>query len=496
MTARTIGDVTSNLPSDAATLAASARSCPLFRDAVEFAADGVPSMGRPWAFAAGAGLMGSARDALGDGEVLERWLAGVSAVLAGETADDEDDGALLLVLSVLGAVKARETGRLRGAFWEVVRVRLQDLCDHAGSRFPFRTRRQYTEQQWGNELPGVVRLLTECGMAAPGPGAADEGPAWTDLGRWAYTALPGAIPWPASPALSPAELVGYVMGFSEDRIREHVVSGWFDGRDPVPAARELLTAAGTMTAPRRMFAMWIAHGIGEDALSAWRSAAGDPDAGPYARMVLRQAGELASPADADLGWLAVEKAAVMLEQDNPDEALTVLWEAALPADSLAAMLEAVPATGHPDADTVAKQVTGYMESGAPRSVEHALELRVALGDGGTWLSVQVPAIFTLADLHDVIQELFGWDGSQPHVFRVGKNSYSGGPRHAEGTGYDDEVRLRGALGRAKRITYTYGAPPELEITQVRKLPQDPLRSYPRCTGGSGGCDIAEVNRRL
>lgn len=475
--ANSITGVTSNPPSGAAALAASARSCPIFRDAVAFAADGVPAMGRPWAFAAGAGLIG-AEDAakLGDGEVLERWLAGVSAVLAGETAEGEDDGALLLALSVLGAVKARENGRLRGAFWEVVRVRLQDMCDHAGNRFPFRTRRQYAEQRWGNELPGLVGLLTECGLVTGGP----EAPEWTDLGRWAYVALPGAVPWPASPGLSPAELVAYVMGFSEDRVRQHVVSGWFDGRDPVAATRELLAAAETMTAARRMFAMWIAHDVGDAALPAWRSAAQAGNAGPYARMVLRQSGEPVpsgfSP-DADLAWLAVEKAEVMLEHDNPDEALTVLWEAAVGGDDLEATLAAVPAAGHPDADTVAKQVTGFLESGAPRSVEQALRLTVSLDDEAVH-SVEVPAIFTLADLHDVIGERFGWDGTRPHVFGVGKNSYSGGAQHARGTGYDDEIRLAAALARAKRITCTCDASRELGITLERKLTQVPERSYP------------------
>jgi len=468
--ATTIGHVTSSdLPGDAASLAASARSCPIMRDAVEFAADGVPAMGRPWAFAAGAGLIGAREDAFGDEEILERWLAGVSAVLAGETAEGEDDGALLLTLAVLGAVKARENGRLRGAFWEVVRVRLQDLCDHAGTRFPFRTRRQYTEQRWGHELPGLVRLLAECGIGAPGPGGAEDGPGWTDLGRWAYGALPGAVPWPASPELSPAELVGYVTGFSEDRVREHVVSGWLDGHAPVPAARELLAAAGAMSAARRMFAVWIAHGIGDDALPAWREAADAVGTGPYARMMLRQAGELASPAEEDLRWLAVEKAAVVLEQDNPDEALTVLWEAGLPGDDPGAMLESVPATGHPDAAAVAKQVAGFLASGAPRSVEQALELVVTLDDE-TRHGVEVPAIFTLADLHDVLGERFGWDGSGPHVFRVGKNAYSAG---------DDEIRLAAALARAQRITCISDGSGEVEISLEKKAAQDPGRSYPR-----------------
>lgn len=357
------------LPVAAAALAASVRSCPVFRDAAAFAAaGGVPAMGRPWAFAAGAGLLGAGAGVTDDTETVERWLAGVSTVLASETEDGEDDGALLLALAVLGAVKAREDGRLRGPFWEVVRVRLQDLCDRAGTRFPFRTRRRYAGQRWGRELPGLVRLLSECGLLAPDGTDPDGVPDWTDLGRWAYRALPGAVPWP------------------------------------------------------------------------------------------------------DPRWLAVERAAMTLEQDNPDEALSILWEA-LDEDDLDATVAAVEATGHPDAETVVQRVAAFMESGAPRSVEQALDLAVLASEapgGRSPLRVQVPAIFTLADLHDVLADRFGGDDGQPYRFTVGEEHC--GPGEAE-------RRLGAALAPTRWISYARGQE-EFEIKLERRVRQDPGREYP------------------
>jgi hypothetical protein len=259
----------------------------------------------------------------------------------------------------------------------------------------------------------------------------------------------------------------------------------------VAAAAELLTAVGTMAPGGRAVAVWIAQSIGPAALPAWRSAAGDPVAGPYARMMLRQEGELPGDgdddADADLRWLAVEKAMVVLGHDDRDEALTALWET-LPGDDLQAVLAGVPATGHPDADAVAKLAGEFVASGEPRSVDQALQLRVTLAGSRppAWHSVQVPAIFTLADLHEVIGDLFGWDDGddgEAHVFGVRGSAYSGGSRHLPGTGYDDEIRVAAALARAKKIVYGYSGR-TCEITLEKRLPQDPERAYPWRAGSA------------
>jgi hypothetical protein len=37
-----------------------------------------------------------------------------------------------------------------------------------------------------------------------------------------------------------------------------------------------------------------------------------------------------------------------------------------------------------------------------------------------WRRLLLPTIVTLADLHQVILVLFGWDGDHPHVFQAGQ----------------------------------------------------------------------------
>jgi hypothetical protein len=354
-------------------------------------------------------------NAAGDDEVLERWLAEVREVLAAQTAKDEGDGAVLLALAVLDALRLWEDGPLQVGFWGAVRLTLQDLCDRTGSRFPFRTRRQYTDQPWANELPGFLDLLARFGMVTGGtdpagadPGSADTMPELTDLGRWALAASAG-------------------------------------------------------------------------------------------------------PAGADLQWMAVERAAQLLDAGEQDEALTQLWEG-LPGGDLAEVLALIPGTGHPDADLVAKQVTAFIESGAPRSADRALQMKMTLRGPGpveqpeTWRTVLVPGIFTLGDLHEAIRAVFGWDGRSPHVFQAGQESYSG-QVHVAATGDESQIRLGTILAGTPTFAYRYGLEPlwELEITLERSLPQEPGRFYPYCAAFAGGSpsagdpvpfDLAAANRRL
>jgi hypothetical protein len=354
-------------------------------------------------------------NAVGDDEVLDRWLAEVREVLAAQTAKDEGDGAVLLALAVLDVLRLWEDGPLEAGFWGAVRLTLQDLCDRTGSRFPFRTRRQYTDQPWGNELPGFLDLLARFGMVTggtgpdgAGSGSADAIPELTELGRWALTASAGQ-------------------------------------------------------------------------------------------------------ADADLQWLAVEQAAQLLEAGKQDEALTELWEG-LPGGDLAEVLALIPGTGHPDADLVLKQVTVFIESGAPRSADRALQLKMTLKGPGpleqpeTWRTVLVPGIFTLGDLHEAIRAVFGWDGRAPHVFLTGQESY-GGLDHVPATSDETRARLGTVLVGTPVLAYRYGPEPlwELEIALEESLPQEPGRFYPYCAAFGGGnpaagdpvpFDLAAANRRL
>jgi hypothetical protein len=212
----------------------------------------------------------------------------------------------------------------------------------------------------------------------------------------------------------------------------------------------------------------------------------------------------------------VESAAVALADKGPDEALSRVWES-MPGAGLDARLAAIRGTGHPDAGVVARAVAEFAASGAPRSIDQVAELKVSLPGfrPPIWRRVQLPVTATLADLHQVIQVLFGWDGDHLHLFAVGKVQYSDPFMDLEGTRDEEEVRVRDALTPGvRKITYTYdlGDCWEHEITLEKTVERDPGQDYPVCVGFKGDSPVeywsedepeesqpfslAEVNRSL
>ena len=114
-----------------------------------------------------------------------------------------------------------------------------------------------------------------------------------------------------------------------------------------------------------------------------------------------------------------------LQDQGPDEALNRVWES-MPGADLDVRLAAVRGTGHPEAAALAGAVAEFAASGAVLSIEQVAELKVSLARARPpiWRRVRLPAAATLADLHQVIQVLFGWDGDHLHLFRVGKKQYA------------------------------------------------------------------------
>jgi hypothetical protein len=496
---------------------------------IRTAAD-IRELNRPWAFGVRAGLIRVAGGkaaaepgldiaAIGDRELLDRWLAGVRGVCAAETPKDADDGVLLLVITALAVLGGEDIvpGLPPGLpFWRVVAMSSHFMAErYARSAWNVdAARTQYHGARWGHELPGLVTLLAASGMVTGD--AAD--PRITELGRWARRRLPEGLPAAADPVLPATEMIAEAARFSDEETWHHVASDWLSGRKPAEAAREILTAAAAMKPPARAVAIQIAESIGDAALPVWREMASAPCIGPHARMVLWEWDQLADVPDADLYWLAVERAAIAVDEGDPDEALTILRES-LPGEGGDACLASVDAIGHPEADTVAKAVADFIASGAPRRIDTVVQLKVALAGyrPAIWRSVQLPAVATLEKLHYVIQALFGWDGDHLYEFTVGKQRYSGAFGHLEETGYDHEIRIADALSGVRKIDYVYdlGACWEHEITLEKKLPLDPERVYPVCVAFAGDSpvvypgedygdgpeepepfDIGEVNRRL
>jgi Plasmid pRiA4b ORF-3-like protein len=176
-------------------------------------------------------------------------------------------------------------------------------------------------------------------------------------------------------------------------------------------------------------------------------------------------------------------AAAALEDNGPDEALSRLWDA-IPGEDLDARLAEVRATGHPEAGPLARAVAEFIASGAPRSIDEVVQLKVALARvrPPIWRRVMMPATAALGDLHEVIQVLFGWDGDHLHLFQKGKKRYGDPFVNLEGTGDEDTVRVRDAMAPGGMIAYTYdlGACWEHEITLEATVPRDQSHDYPLC----------------
>jgi hypothetical protein len=161
-------------------------------------------------------------------------------------------------------------------------------------------------------------------------------------------------------------------------------------------------------------------------------------------------------------------------------------------------------------------MAAFAASGAPLSIAQVAELKVSLTGSQPliWRRVRLPVTATLADLHDAIQVLFGWDGGHLHVFRAGKKQYSDPFINLEGIADEGAVRVRDVLTPGGNISYMYDLGPcwEHEIALEQMLARDPGQDYPVCVAYKGDSpveywseddpdepepfDLAEVNRNL
>jgi hypothetical protein len=483
----------------------------------------IRALHRPWCVAVATGLLqvgggwvtgGPALEGWppGDADLLARWLTGLRAVCAAESYPQDEDSVRLLAMALLAVLGEDGVPRPDG-LWGPVHAALHDLCDrydkasweasHAADR--------YFDLETGTPLAGLVALLAGFGAVTGDPGKQ----VITPLGRWAGAHLADGLPGLADPGLPPAEMIAEAARFGDEEQQHHVAAGWLAARDPAQAAREILAAAERMSPLLRSVAIRVVERLGEDALPVWREMESAPCVGPHARAELSAWDLGPELSDKDWEWLAVEAAAAALQDKGPDEALNRVWEG-MPGADLDARLAAVRATGHPDAATLAQAVAEFAASGAPLSIEQVAELKVLLAGARPpiWRRVRLPVAATLADLHAVIQVLFGWDGDHLHLFQVGKKRYSDAFTGLERTGDEDAVRIRDVLTPGGKIGYTYdfGADWEHEITLEQTLPRDAGHDYAVCVAWRGDSpveywseddpeepqpfDVAVVNRDL
>lgn len=483
----------------------------------------LPALHRPWCVAVATGLLrigdgwvtgGPALERWppGEAEVLAGWLAGLRAVCAAESRPWDEDSVLLHVIALLTVLGKGGVPRARG-LWEPVRTTLYDLCDRYDKSYcDLRVERYFDPPVTGTPVAGLLALLDEFGAVAGDVGK----PVISPLGRWAAGNLAVGLPGLADPGLSAAEMIAEAARFSDETQQGHVARGWLAGREPAEAAREILTAADGMSPLLRNVAVAAVERLGEEALPAWRDMAGARCVGPFARAVLSSWEQGPEPSDADWRWLAVEAAAVALDDKGPDAALSSVWESTSGAD-LDARLAVIRATCHPDAEALAGAVAEFASSGAQRSIDQVADLKVSLANfrPPIWRRVQLPVTASLGDLHEVIQLLFGWDGDHLYLFRAGKKEYGNPFAGLERMQDDQTIRIQDAMvlgDGALTYTYDFGAWWEHEVTLKRTLARDRGQNYPVCVAYEGDSpveywsdddpvecepfDQAEVNRKL
>ena len=457
----------------------------------------VPELHEPWSAAVAAGLLqisdgmvtgGPALEGWppGDAALLDAWFTGLRAVcqaVADPRQEDDVTGMLVFTLALLTVLDEAEvpTGsELRRAVLE----ESDDLCDtYDLDLAPFAAMRR-AGRAGESPLGAMVALLAGFGAVTGRAGR----PVITSLGHWAAGRLEEALPRPADPEISAAELIAEVAESGDPEELLEAASDWLDQHDP----REILKAAEAMSPLLRTGAVDLVEMLGEDAIPAWREFTAVPNVGPHARYALYAWDQGPEPGERDRQWLAAESAAAALDGKGPDEALCLLWES-VPGDDLAARLAVVRETGHPAAEKLARALNEFMESGAPRSIDQGVQLKVALKGWrpAIWRSVRLPVTATLGDLHQVIQVLFGWDGDHLHVFRVGRKAYSDPFFDLEGTADEDDIRVRDAFRTGVKVGYEYdfGTSWQHEITSQKAFTLDPGQAYPVCVAYQGDSPV-------
>jgi hypothetical protein len=236
--------------------------------------------------------------------------------------------------------------------------------------------------------------------------------------------------------------------------------------------------------------------LDEAALPVWRDLADHATIGPHARAVLAswndgRDGMAVHPEDR--GWLVVEAAAAALAGSGPDEALALVYEG-MPGSDVDSRVAAIRTSGHPEAGLVATALTQFAGSDQPRMIDRIHQLKVTLlrWRPAIWRRVLVPSSYTLADLHVVVQALFGWDGDHLHAFDTGAKRYSDPFWGLEATRDEFSVRIACVLPAPKRkvvYTYDFGAGWRHEIVLEKVVDREVGRGYPVCVAYRGDSPV-------
>jgi hypothetical protein len=446
----------------------------------------VVTLNRPWTLALSTGLLRADDDTVtagpalatwppGDPQILASWLGGLLTVSGSETRKPWDDTTAPDLLVFLAAVQEAADG-------VSLRDQLFKQATEIAERIGWPTTVFFAEEKIANTMERLESF------------GAISGGEITSLGRWAAERLLDQLS-ETEEELTAAELIVYLADLDEVE-RNHDAWAWLNAQpDQAEAARQLLTAGASMEPRLRWIAADVVEMLQEEALPVWREMVAVPGMGPHAKFALfiNEAGP--EPDQDEWLWLAVESAAVALADKGPDEAVTVLEEA-LSSDDLEHCLAVARTSDHPSAQSLAAAIADFVASaGAEKlSVNQCLQLKVSLARWRPpiWRTVLIPATANLAELHRVIQVLYGWDGDHLHAFRVRRVTYSDPLFPLEETRNEYATRVLAALNAGGgKITYEYdfGASWMHEIALQKKVPREPGVGYPLCIKYSGDSPV-------
>ncbi|MGH4022943.1 MAG: hypothetical protein ACRDT0_27655 [Pseudonocardiaceae bacterium] len=287
----------------------------------------IPALHRPWKVALAVDFLrivdghAVAGPALGqwpgtdDDAVCELWLTGLTAAFAADASSEDGAGAAAFSRIMLGAL-ATDPPPSVVELWERAREAL--IVEDSYVADPYFSAYRYTHRDFFTAIPD---LLSEFG-AATRDGVQLE---MTQLGRWALQEMHARMPEPITADLPADELVARLADFDENDAW-HAAQPWFVGRDPLQAARDILTAAAAATPAQRIAAVDIVDALDEPAQAAWREVTTVPNLAAHARMALTDWSRPQAPSAEDSAWLAVEYAVAELTDSGPDEALSCIDE--------------------------------------------------------------------------------------------------------------------------------------------------------------------------
>lgn len=448
----------------------------------------VVGLHRPWRIAVAVGFLEIEDGHVRPGPALLRWpepdadtvrgmwLAALPAALAATAPDvDEAEAASCAraLLTGLAANPDATADELRRYGYETV----AQEDSQAVSRF-FTSWYSLT-----SPVPAALDCLAELGAVQLGR----AGRSLTPLGRWGLDELLARVPRPVSAELTAGELIARLAEVVPDE-RWRAARPWLAPRNPLPAARDLLSAASTAPPDQRVAAVELVDALGPEVDAAWAAAATGQTLGPHVRARGRS-----GPSEPDATWLAVEYAVAALRSDGPDEACSWLDEC-LPGDGIDARLQVVERSGHPAAAELVAAISAFFATGVIPTSARTLQLKISLDRmrPPVWRRVLLPAAAPLSLLHRVIQIVMNWDDDHLHAFTVGHRRF-GDPSYTADLGDEDRLRLSAAFAATDTITYRYDFGDCWDHTVRREEVLDPPigAAVPVCVSGRGDAPVED-----